>query len=101
MKTAREQVVKLQGMVDSFPSRLDAAKKKAEHDYMTGAECQTAFAQIYMDGFREAKSLVARAHPQLDLAEIEPEVEDDAISQAASKRGGQDQEGAERDDAQS
>ena len=94
LKAANEQIAK-------FFAQLADAIKKAEEDYMRGAECQTAFANIYMDGFNEAKNLIAQAHPSLDLSQIEPVVEEEAVSQAVSKGKAQGQDGAEKDDAQS
>ena len=66
---------------------------------MNGAERHIAFARIYMDGFEEAKSLVIQAYHNLDLSTIERVVEDDAISQEASKSRAKDKDGAEKDDA--
>ena len=94
LKVANEQIV-------TFPTQLTEAVKKAEAEYMHGAEFQTVFANIYMDGFNEAKSLVAQAYPDLYLSQIKPVIEEDTIFQAVYKDKEQDQDGTEKDDTQS
>ena len=91
LKVANEQIEK-------FPAQLAEVVKKVEAEYIGDVECQTTFANIYMDDFNKAKNLVAQAHPDLDLSQIELVIEEDAVSQVVSKSKAQDHDGTEKDD---